>query len=105
MHDAAFQARSWHCWFGAGSFFGAPRREFAPAWRVTFFAGAKKVTKETPNTSLFEWWRHRHSTPLQRVVRSVATSIQGEVNGLFLHQEWSPTTAIPAFAGMTKRRT
>jgi hypothetical protein len=29
----------------------APRRESAPAWRVTSFAGAKEVTKKTPNAS------------------------------------------------------
>jgi hypothetical protein len=65
--------------FVAGSFFGAPRREFAPAWRPTFFAGAKKVGKETPNTSLFEWWRLHHLNRLRRVVQLVATSIHGDV--------------------------
>ena len=80
--------------------FGAPRREFAPAWRVTFFAGAKKVTKETPNTSLFERIGLNHLARLRRVVRLRATSIHGDVKGLFFHQKCSPTTVIPAKAGI-----
>jgi flagellar basal-body rod protein FlgF len=107
-----------------------PRREFAPAWRLTFFAGAKKVSKETPNTSLFERRWLNHLTPLQRVVRSGATSIHGDVKGLFFRHRLPATTTvipakagiqavsenevqgarryipwIPAFAGMTKRST
>jgi hypothetical protein len=81
-------------------FSGAPRRVFAPAGRVTFFAGAKKVTKETPNTSLFERWWFNHLTPLRRVVRLVATSVHGDFKGLFFHQKCSPTTVIPAKAGI-----
>ncbi|MFM2450704.1 MAG: hypothetical protein RIS44_3154 [Pseudomonadota bacterium] len=84
---------------------GAPRRVFAPAGRPTFFAGAKKVGKETPNTSLFERFWLSRLTRLQQVVRLGATSIHGDVKGLFFHQECLPTTVIPAFAGMTKRGT
>jgi hypothetical protein len=29
---------------------GTARRDVAPAWRLTFFAGAKKVSKETPES-------------------------------------------------------
>ncbi len=87
-----------------GPLFGAPRREFAPAWRVTFFAGAKKVTKETPNTSLFERSWLCHWNPLQQVVRFVATSIHVHVKGLFFQPRLAVafSTVIPAFAGMTK---
>jgi hypothetical protein len=74
-----------------------------PAWGLTFFAGAKKVSKETPNTSLFERSWLCHLTPLQRLVRSVATSIHGDVNDLFFRHQF-PSTVIPAYAGMTKRR-
>jgi hypothetical protein len=89
--------------FASGGLFvvGIPRRVFAPAWRVTFFAGAKKVTKETPNASLFERCWLKHLTRLRRVVRSVATSVHGDVAGLLFLREWPPTTVIPAFAGMT----
>jgi hypothetical protein len=88
---------------GGISQLGTPRRECAPAWRLTFFAGAKKVSKETPNTSLFERsWLNR-LTRLQQVVRLVATGIHGDVKGLFFRQEWLPTTVIPAFAGMTNK--
>jgi hypothetical protein len=80
--------------------FGAPRREFAPAWRLTFFAGAKKVSKETPNTSLFERCWFNHLTPLQRVVRLVATSIHRHVKGLFFHHPFPSSTVIPAEAGI-----
>ena len=80
--------------------FGAPRRVFAPAGRVTFFAGAKKVTKETPNTSLFERWWLCHLTPLQPLVRSVATSIHGDVKDLFFRHRLPATTVIPAKAGI-----
>ncbi|MFM2449009.1 MAG: hypothetical protein RIS44_1459 [Pseudomonadota bacterium] len=82
---------------------GRPRREFAPAWRVTFFAGAKKVTKETPITSLFERSGLNHLTRLRRVVRLGATSIYCDVKGLFFPQECSATTVIPAKAGMTNK--
>jgi len=85
---------------GGFSWFGTPRRESAPAWRVTFFAGAKKVTKETPNTSLFERWWPCHLIPLQRVVRSVATSIHGDVNDLFFPHLSPFATVIPAKAGI-----
>ena len=74
-----------------------------PAWGLTFFAGAKKVSKETPNTSLFERSWLCHLTQLQRVVRSVATSIHGDVNDLFFRHQF-PSTVIPAYAGMPKRR-
>jgi hypothetical protein len=80
---------------------GAPRRVFAPAGRPTFFAGAKKVGKETPNTSLFERSGLDHLTRLRRVVRLGATSIHVHVKGLFFHHRWPTTTVIPAFAGMT----
>jgi hypothetical protein len=91
--------------FASDSFplLGAPRRECAPAWRLTFFAGAKKVSKETPNTSLFEWWWPNHLTRLRRLVRFVATSIHGDVKGLFFLHRMPATTVIPAKAGMTKR--
>jgi hypothetical protein len=79
----------------------APRREFAPAWRVTLDAGAKKVTKETPHTSLFERRWLNHLVRLQRVVRLGATSIHGDVKGLFFRQALPATTVIPAKAGMT----
>jgi hypothetical protein len=82
---------------------GGPRRVFAPAGRLTFFAGAKKVSKETPNTSLFERCWPRHLIPLQRVVQLGATSIHCDVKGLFFHR-CPPATfssVIPAFAGMT----
>jgi hypothetical protein len=82
---------------------GARRRVFAPAWRVTFFAGAKKVTKETPNTSLFERSGLDHLTRLRRVVWLGATSIHGDVKGLFFHHRWPATTVIPALVGMAKR--
>jgi hypothetical protein len=84
---------------------GRPRREFAPAWRLTFFAGAKKVSKETPNTSLFERCWFNHLVRLQRVVRSVATSTRGDVNDLFFRHRLPATAVIPAKAGMTKRST
>jgi hypothetical protein len=82
-----------------------PRRECAPAWRLTFFAGAKKVSKETPNTSLFERWWLRHLTRLQRVVRSGATSIYGDAKGLLLKRRQTATFyfVIPAVPG--KRNT
>jgi hypothetical protein len=101
---------AWHAFLfslvGDGPPFVTPRRECAPAWHLTFFAGAKKVSKETPNTSLFErWWPH-HLTQLQRVVRFVATSIHGRVNDLFFQQHRDATfsAVIPAKAGMTKIR-
>ncbi len=84
--------------------FGALRRVFAPAGRLTFFAGAKKVSKETPNTSLFERWWFNHLTRLRRVVRFVATSIHGDVKGLFFPYPLQSTSVIPALAGMTKKR-
>ena len=99
---------AWHAFFSClrvgFPFLGAPRRVFAPAGRLTFFAGAKKVSKETPNTSLFERSWFKHLTPLRRVVRSVATSIHGDVKDLFFKHEWRSTTVIPDFARMTKRR-
>ncbi|MFM2447818.1 MAG: hypothetical protein RIS44_268 [Pseudomonadota bacterium] len=72
-----------------------------PAWGLTFFAGAKKVSKETPNTSLFERSWLCHLTPLQRLVRSVATSIHGDVKGLFFRHSLPSGAVIPAKAGMT----
>ena len=83
--------------------FGTPRRECAPAWRLTFFAGAKKVSKETPNTSLFERIWLNHLVRLQRVVRLGATSIHGDVKGLFFPHRLPTTLFIPAFAAMKKR--
>jgi hypothetical protein len=93
-----------HCWLLAelSPLPVAPRREFAPAWRPTFFAGAKRVGKETPNTSLFERRWLNHLTPLQRVVRLGATSIHGDVKGLFFRQHFPSLTVVPDFAGMTK---
>jgi hypothetical protein len=84
---------------------GVPRRVFAPARRLTFFAGAKKVSKETPNTSLFERSGLNHLSRLQQVVRLVATSIHGDVKGLFLNHRLPTTTVIPAKEGMKKRST
>jgi hypothetical protein len=83
--------------------FGAPRRVVAPAGRPTFFAGAKKVGKETPNTSLFERRLLNHLARLQRVFRLAATSIHGCVNGLLFQRRQLTTfsSVIPAFAGMT----
>jgi hypothetical protein len=78
----------------------APRRVFAPAGRPTFFAGAKKVGKETPNTSLFERWWFKHLARLRRVVRFVATSIHFHVKGFFFHHPFPSTTVIPAKAGI-----
>ena len=43
-------------------------------------------------------------TRLQRVVRSVATSIYGDVKDLFIRHTF-PSTVIPAKVGMTKRST
>jgi hypothetical protein len=114
-----------------GSFLFAPRREFAPAWRVTFFAGAKKVTKETPNTSLFgerwfgagaqtwgldsasgHWrsgnvfgWSLRDIT--SRLLRNLVFVIPAKagIQGMYRVAPCtsSPNTAwIPAFAGMTE---
>ena len=80
---------------------GRPRRECAPAWRLTFFAGAKKVSKETPNTSLFERSGLNHLTRLRRVVRLGATSIYCDVKDLFFRHSIPATTVIPAKAGMT----
>jgi hypothetical protein len=80
---------------------GPLRREFAPAGRLTFFAGAKKVSKETPNTNLFERCWFKHLARLQRVVGFVATSIHGNVKDLFFHHRLPLATVIPAKAGMT----
>jgi hypothetical protein len=80
--------------------FGAPRRECPPAWGLTFFAGAKKVSKETPNTSPFERRWFNHLTQLQGLVRLGATSLHGDVKGLFFRYEWPFTTVIPAKAGI-----
>ncbi len=77
-----------------------PRRVFAPAGRPTFFAGAKKVGKETPNTSLFERSWPFHLTQLQRVVRSGATSIHSRVNDSFFRHRFPFSTVIPATAGI-----
>jgi hypothetical protein len=98
---------AWHAFFSClrvgFPVLGIPRRECPPAWGLTFFAGAKKVSKETPNTSLFERCWLYHLTRLPQVVRLGATSIHGDVKGLFFPHPLHSSTVIPAFAGMTKK--
>jgi hypothetical protein len=93
-------SRGMSLYLDGGLVFGAPRRECPPAWGLTFFAGAKKVSKETPNTSLFERSWLKHLTPLRRAVRSVATSIHSDVNDLFFRHSLYSTYVIPAKAGI-----